>query len=247
MIGFLIPFNTGIKMIEFKVEDRVFEMFPEFLSGIVVCKEIDNTGVDEDIMRMLRTAEESNRKEFDLEDLGSIPYFKEWRRAYSSFGVDPTKFKSSSEALARRAIKGNLVPHINKLVDSYNFISLKYHTPCGGEDTDKLNGDIMLKYAEGYEKFTPLGTEQEVAINRGEIIYSSGEEVICSKWNWRESEKTKLRESTKNAFLIIETLPPITDQVLKDATEELVNIISRFCKGTEYHFIGFDNRSCQIC
>lgn len=33
-------------MVEFKVEDRVFEAFPEFQSSIAVCKDIDNSGVD---------------------------------------------------------------------------------------------------------------------------------------------------------------------------------------------------------
>ena len=104
----------------------------------------------------------------------------------SSFGVDPTKFKCSSEAIARRAIKGDSIPHINKLVDSYDYISLKYHTPCGGEDIDKMKGDILLKYSEGSEKYTQLGSKEETKVSKGEIVYVSGDEVVCAKWNWRE-------------------------------------------------------------
>ena len=39
------------------------------------------------------------------EGLGSVPYFKEWIKGYSSFGVDLAKFKCSSEAIARSIIR----------------------------------------------------------------------------------------------------------------------------------------------
>ncbi len=234
-------------MTTFSVDDRIFLKFPEFKCGVIVSRGVNNRGQDVDLIQKLRTVEEENRKEFVLEGLGTVPYFKEWRRAYSSFGVDPTKYKCSSEALARRVIKGDSVPHINKLVDSYNYISLKYHTPCGGEDIDKLSGDIVLKYADGTERFTPLGTREEVTVNKGEIVYASGEEVICAKWNWRESEKTKLTEETTNAFLIIEALQTLTVETVIKSSEELSELISRACGAVpEYHFITFESKSCNL-
>ena len=90
--------------------------------------------------KKIKSAKESRGKEFVKEGLGSVPYLKEWRKGHFFFGVDPIKFKCSREAIARRGINCDPIPHFNKLVDSYNHITLKYHTPCGGEDIDKMRG-----------------------------------------------------------------------------------------------------------
>ncbi len=231
----------------FTVDDGIFQKFPEFKCAVIVCREVNNRGEDADLIQKLRTVEEENRKDFVLDNLGKVPYFKEWRRAYTSFGVDPTKYKCSSEALARRAIKGGVIPHINTLVDSYNYISLKYHTPCGGGDLDKMSGDVVLKYAEGAERYVPLGTREEETVKTGEIVYASGEDVICAKWNWRESEKTKLTEETTNAFLIIEALQQLTTETIRSASEELSGLLSEAC-GTEpdYNIITTESKSCNL-
>ena len=232
---------------KFKIDEQIFKKFPNFMYGVEVCKGVNNVGTDEELLQKIKSAEESNRKEFVKEGLGSVPYFKEWRKAYSSFGVDPTKFKCSSEAIARRVIKGDSIPHINKLVDSYNYISLKYHTPCGGEDIDKMKGDIILKYSEGSEKYTQLGSKEETKVSKGEVVYVSGDEVICAKWNWRESEKTKITKDTRNAFVIAEALPPLTFDVVKEASEELASSISTACGiFPEVHYVTEQNHSCEI-
>ncbi len=52
---------------------------------------------------------------------------------------------------------GGEIPHISNLVYIYNLISLKYRTPVGGEDLDRIDGNIFLKFAEGDERFVVLG------------------------------------------------------------------------------------------
>ncbi|BDW49863.1 hypothetical protein LG21E20_15250 [Lactococcus formosensis] len=38
-------------------------------------------------------------------------------------------------------------------MDIYNSISLRYGVPCGGEDLDKINGDLHLGLAKGVKIF----------------------------------------------------------------------------------------------
>jgi DNA/RNA-binding domain of Phe-tRNA-synthetase-like protein len=106
--------------------------------------------------------------------------------------------------LMKRVSKGNHIGTINPLVDIYNATSLRYGLPCGGEDIDTFRGDIRLTKALGDESFITLGTDESAPPYEGEIVYKDDEGAICRCWNWRESVRTMLRESTKNAFLCIE-------------------------------------------
>jgi DNA/RNA-binding domain of Phe-tRNA-synthetase-like protein len=67
-----------------------------------------------------------------------------WRRVFSEFGSKPSRYPSSAEALLARVLKGGELPRINALVNTYNAVSLRHVIPVGGEDLDRLRGDLRL-------------------------------------------------------------------------------------------------------
>ena len=127
-------------------------------------------------------------------------------------------------------MKGSQIRHISKLVDAYNYLSLKYLTPVGGEDLASIGDSrIELKIADGQEHFVALGEENSEPVDAGEVVYAAGNEVLCRRWNWRESEITKLTEATNDAFLVIDALPPLTRDDVSRATEGLARLVSSEC------------------
>lgn len=229
---------------EFTISGEIFRRFPDFICGVVVCRGADNSGESDTLTNHLRESESDVRRQLTLEGLSSDPFFASWRRAYSAFGTDPTKSKCSSEALARRVLKGNQIRHINKLVDAYNCISLRYRTPVGGEDLASMTDDgIELKVADGHEHFVALGGADSESVDAGEVVYTSGIEVLCRRWNWRESEITKLTEGTKDAFMAIDALPPLTKADVGRAAEDLAGLVSSECGAKTTVFqLDSDNR-----
>jgi DNA/RNA-binding domain of Phe-tRNA-synthetase-like protein len=216
--------------LEFVVSREIWRRFPDFLCGAVVCRGADNSGESNTLITLLREAESDVRRQFTVERLSDVPYFASWRRTYAAFGTDPTKSKCSSEALVRRVLKGNKIRHINKLVDAYNYLSLKYRTPVGGEDLASVRDmRIELKIAEGREHFVALGEANSEPVEEGEVAYVAGNEVLCRRWNWRESEITKLTEATKDAFLVIDALPPLTKDDVNRAARDLAELVSSEC------------------
>jgi lysyl-tRNA synthetase class 2 len=223
---------------EFTISSEVSGRFPDFVCGIVVCAKANNSGESDKLARLLRDAESGVRRQFTLESLASEPFFRSWRKAYQAFGTDPTKSRCSSEALARRVLKGNDVRHINKLVDAYNYVSLRYSTPVGGEDLASIGVEsIALKVASGRERFVALGETEQEQVEKGEIVYVAGNEVLCRRWNWRESEITKLSEATKNAFLVIDALPPLTKDDVGRAARDLAELVSGECGAETATFV----------
>jgi DNA/RNA-binding domain of Phe-tRNA-synthetase-like protein len=220
---------------KFTISSDVISKFPEAIIGIIVAKNIDNKEEDQQIAQLLRNEESRIRDELQLENLAQNSFITNWRKVYKLFDVD--KDRASQEALIRRVLKGDNVRHINNLVDVYNYISLKYKTPVGGEDLDKIEGNIYLKLANGDEKFVLLGSNEKTHPDKGEVVYADDKEVLCRRWNWRESEKTKLTDNTKKAFLVIEALPPLTEDVVRKAVNEFADLLKNFCNAETITFI----------
>jgi DNA/RNA-binding domain of Phe-tRNA-synthetase-like protein len=85
---------------------------------------------------------------------GSVPGVEEARRLYKTLGIDPTRRRPSSEALLRRALKGESLYRINTLVDAVNLCSLQEQLPYGLYDQARITPPIELRMGragEGYE------------------------------------------------------------------------------------------------
>lgn len=216
-------------MKKFIVNKELFKQYENLSIGIVGCKDIDNNRVLDNIENEMNEVKNSVKEKFRYVELASYPVIRKWRDIYKSFGEK--KSHSSVEALIRRTVNGKELSSINPLVDIYNVISLKYELPCGGEDLDTMSEDIYLTYAKGTETFLCLGAETEENPNEGEIVYKSGNMIICRNFNYRESDITKLTENTKNAVLVIEHIEEDTEK-LETALKELAQKVQEELGGT---------------
>jgi len=216
---------------KFKIDTRIFEKFPELKIGVVTARNIDNHDFSDEIMHLIREKEREIRENYDTETLSQHPKIRSWRGAYSSFGAKPKKYKSSVESLYRMILKELDLRHINKIVDLYNYISIKRMIPAGGDDMAKVDGDIILKFAVGDEPFTALNSKEMENAKEGEVVYADSKEVLCRRWNWRECDKTKMTEETKDVILVIEALPPATKEELEEVERDLSGLITKYCGG----------------
>jgi DNA/RNA-binding domain of Phe-tRNA-synthetase-like protein len=216
---------------KFSVDPQIFERFPSLILGVVSVIGIDNRGESGELKTLLQESEAEIGRNYLSESLSQHPKIQAWRRAYSEFGAKPKKYKSSVESLYRMVLKGDGLKPINKLVDIYNFVSLKHMLPLGGDDLDKIDGDIRLQMAKGGEPFIPLHSQETEPARPGEVVYSDDKEILCRRWNWRECDKTKMTEETSNAVLVVEALPPSARNDVETAAEELSRLVHQFCGG----------------
>lgn len=215
-----------------KIDNKIFEQFPEVILGVAILHNIDNTLDNPEIEKLLRQAESAVIK--NIRDITIIehPNITPWRQAYRKFGAKPADYPSSIENLLRRVLKGEKIRHINKLVDIYNIISLKYFLPLGGEDISQIRGDVQLIFASDNETpVTLLGESEARPPHPGEVIYKDDLGTICRRWNWKETDRTKLTENTKDAFIVIEGLPPVNQTKIQQALSELKELIQKYCGG----------------
>lgn len=218
-------------MKKFIIEDDFWELFPDAKFGVVICHNIDNKIKEVDkYLDMLRDSEDEALKYLDNPEFIQNDVIKVWREAFQKFKTKKGA-RCSIEALLKRVKNGNHIGTINPLVDIYNSISLRYALPCGGEDIDAFAGDNRLTKAVGDESFITYGSDKSEPPYEGEIVYKDDQGAICRCWNWRESVRTMLTEST-NAFLVIESVDEKRTEELKNAINDLAKLVQDNLGGT---------------
>lgn len=230
------------------IADTIFDEFPELVLGVVILHNIDNSQNRPEITEMLRQAEAALPVKFGSTPVIEHPYIATWREAYRKFGAKPKDYPSSVENLTRRVLNGATIGHINNLVSIYNTISLRHILPVGGEDLDKIVGDILLTRASNDEPSVFLLGEKEARTPRaGEVIYKDEVGAVCRRWNWKEADRTKLTQETKNAFLVIESLEPVPRDAVETAIRELADLVKQYCGGmVSTAFLDKDNRETKL-
>jgi DNA/RNA-binding domain of Phe-tRNA-synthetase-like protein len=219
-------------MKKFIVEDDFWELFPQARIGVVVCHGIDNSIKDEDKFKeLLSQAEIKALTYLTEEQFSNNSVIQIWREAFKKFKTKKG-VRSSIEALLKRVDNGNHIGNINPLVDIYNSISLKFALPCGGEDIDKFAGNIRLTKATGNEEFITLGSDESSSPYEDELIYKDDDGAICRCLNWRESVRTMLTESTKDALMCVELLDESRYSEFEQALKQLADLINKNLRGT---------------
>jgi DNA/RNA-binding domain of Phe-tRNA-synthetase-like protein len=219
------------------VAKEVLARFPDYIRGVVVARGVNNNGENQRLIELLRKVEQDATKDESLLEIKSHPRIASWRQAYADFGVNPNKFYCSIESLGRRARKGDQLPYINTLVALFNYFSLKHMVPSGGDDLDRVEGNLCLTLAKGNEPFTPLGSAAVEYPAPGEVIYVDDNKVMCRCWNWRQGDQTKLGPETANVAINVDCLPPVLRGEAEAITRELADLVRQFCGGEVRYFL----------
>jgi DNA/RNA-binding domain of Phe-tRNA-synthetase-like protein len=221
----------------FSVHKELFDILPDLTIGVVVAMGVDNTRPSREIDDLLIQTVEEMKKNFIGDKAQEHPKIKPWRTAFTKLGISGSKFPSSIESMARRVLKGDPFPKINPLVDLYNSVSLKFLVPMGGHDLDTIEGNIHLRFAEGWEPFTPLGSGETVVVPKGELVYRDDREVLTRNWVWRQCDKDKATEKTKNIFIPIDVLGEVGRERADEIIQELSRLIPMHLGGTLFSAI----------
>jgi DNA/RNA-binding domain of Phe-tRNA-synthetase-like protein len=210
-------------------------MIPAYIRGVVIAHDVQNGPSSDALVQMLHAAEQSVRDRLRIEHIAEEPRIKAWRDAYRAFGAKPSEFRSSVEALARRALRNEPLPSINALVDIGNVVSLRHLCPVGGHAIDLLHGDIALRLATGREEFTPLGSDQVEHPLPGEVVFVEGDTVLTRRWTWRQANHTLTLPTTRAIEFNVDGLPPVSGAEVEQACEEIKQLVGRFCGGRLRH------------
>ena len=203
--------------------------------------------IPDKLVQMLRDAEAHVRQETTIETIAEHPRIKSWREAYKAFGAKPSEYRSSVEAMARRALRNDPIPSINALVDIGNIVSLQHLLPVGGHSMDELTQDIALRFASGEEEFVPFGSSEMEHPLPGEVVFVEGNTVLTRRWTWRQANHTLTLPETHSIEINIDRLPPVEMEEVHAVASQVMRLVSEFCGGrTRYEVLSTSNPSMKL-
>ena len=169
-------------------------------------------------------------QDFDLESVKDHPTFRAYRDFFWTIKIDPTKTRPASEALTRRVLAGKPLPCINTLVDAYNLASITSQIPLATFDSDKLEGELYMRFAKNGEKILGIGMKKPMELQGGEIVVSDKKKLVAV-YPYRDSNNTKVTEKTENVTIVSCGVPKISKKTLQKASNTAVDYVTRFSGG----------------
>lgn len=136
------------------------------------------------------------------------------RSMYKRVGLDPTKYRPSSEALLRRVRRGEALPRVNSLVDVINWCSLESRLPFGLYDFDRVQGPVVLRLGRPGEAYAGI-RKDEVHVD-GRLVLADDLGPFGNPTS--DSARTMVTEATGRALVVIfapaSLLPACADDAL---------------------------------
>ncbi len=182
-----------------EIEPIIQSIAPDF-KVITIEADVVNCDTTDELWHELTDEVNLIASTYQLPDINKRVGIAATRAAYKALGKEPNRYRPSSEALCRRAVKGMELYRINALVDIINIISMRSGYSIGGFDADKINGETLRLGA---------GRENEIfnAIGRGQLniehlpIYRDQTGGIGTPTS--DEERTKLTIETRRLLMCI--------------------------------------------
>jgi DNA/RNA-binding domain of Phe-tRNA-synthetase-like protein len=191
--------------LHFKCDPELFATYPHLAVYAVRVHNMAAALAKGDAAQVLKDAVSSCT--VDPEKVPEEPMVAAWREAYGLMGVKPSKFRSSVEALLRRASKKADLEIPVASVNLYNACSIAHRAAMGAYDVARLPGNgIELRRAQpATDRFDPLGAEASAfPLTPGLVVYASGDDVLCWGFNARDSRLSALAETSSDGVFFAE-------------------------------------------
>ncbi|AHF92315.1 tRNA ligase [Opitutaceae bacterium TAV5] len=172
------------------------------------------------------------REVYDDDFVENDPVLAGFRTLHKKVGRSNKHFPAASEALVRLLRRKGIIPSINLLVDIYNCVSLETRLALGAHDVTRVEGDIALRLTDGSERFVPLGASAPEVVPAGEYGYVDGSNEILCRLDYKQVEKTRVTETTTEAFYILQGHADTSGEVLEAALARLLELTFAHCGGT---------------
>lgn len=215
-----------------KIDSELKTAFPDLTVLTLHINDVQILKRNTELEKFKVTVTQQVRNEYDLDTVKDHPKFRAYRDFFWSIKIDPTKIRPAAEALIRRILAGKTIPCINTLVDAYNLASIKTRIALATFDSDKLGGDLLMRFAEEGEPFSGIGMEKPLILRGGEIVVSDKENLVAI-YPYRDADNTKVTEKTKNLMIVVCGVPGIPKQELEKASDVALEYVARFCGGTK--------------
>ncbi len=217
----------------FQYHPDILKRFPQVVGGAILARDVTNGPSPASLQALYQDEQQRTLQRIGETPLSQIESLAAWRRAFRDFGVDPTQYRSASEALLRRLTKKGSIPSINLLVDIGNLVSIRYALPVAVFERRALQGTVTVHFADGSERYSELGESEEDHPKPGEVVFSDETRlVIARRWCWRQSEPSAASAQTRECLVTIEAHHATGRRDIEAALHDLLTLLQEYARGS---------------
>ena len=130
---------------------------PSVKLGLIEADGVRPAPADATLRQLLSEVCEQRRHQFTLESLAEAEATRAVRAMFRTWGVDPSKYRPSSEALLRRVVQGKGLYCVLNVVDIANLGSIETGWPYGCYDRSRIRGPISFRRGGTGETYEGIG------------------------------------------------------------------------------------------
>jgi DNA/RNA-binding domain of Phe-tRNA-synthetase-like protein len=220
-------------MTTFQYDAAIIANYPHLVGGVMIASGLSNPPTSNTLREQYTAEQIAVKTRIGDTPLSEIESISAWRSAMSAFGVSPTKYRSAAESLLRRLTKRGDIPSINTLVDIGNLVSIRYALPVAIFDTRQMVTPITVRYADGNDTFTDLGSDEGGHPEPGEVIFADEKKMaVARRWCWRQSATSAASEHTTHAVITVEAHHRNGRADVERAVADLLSLLETYAGGT---------------
>ena len=214
-------------MTNFGYDAALTERFPTIRAGVIHVTGVSNGPSSAALLEAYRGEQRAAAERLEQTPIAEMTSITAWRRTFTGFGVKPTQHRVAAEALLRRLSKAGDIPSISTLVDIGNLASIRYGLPVAVFDQATVTGSTTVRFADGSEQFTDLGSTDVIHPAPGEVVFVDDANIVSARrWCWRQSSQSATGANTSRVLITVEAQHADAERDVAAALRDLHELLS---------------------
>jgi DNA/RNA-binding domain of Phe-tRNA-synthetase-like protein len=204
---------------------------PDVALGIVEADDLRVAVADDRLARLMADVCEQKRRELTVESLAEAEPTRAVRAMFRAWGMDPSKYRPSSEALLRRVVQGKALPPVSNIVDIGNLGSIETAWPHGCYDRARIRPPVVFRKGREGEHYDGIG---------GRMWHLEGKPVLADADGAfgspiSDSARSMITESARDILAVIYAPARASDASIEKAIARLCERLSLFGGASSTH------------
>jgi DNA/RNA-binding domain of Phe-tRNA-synthetase-like protein len=184
--------------------------------GVVEANGVLVAPASAELRREMNEACDRLRNRYTVESVAEADAVVAVRAMFRRWGVDPSKYRPSSEALLRRVVQGKGLYNISNVVDLSNLGSIETGWPYGLYHREKISPPIILRHGTTVEKYEGIG--RRVWHLSGRPVLADAEGPFGSPIS--DSTRTQIAEGASEVLTVLFAPASASEAAIHEAMEK---------------------------
>lgn len=197
--------------------------------GIVEAEGVEVAPSGAELLRDMEQFCSQLRNRCTVDAIAELPTVVAVRGMFRRWGVDPSKYRPSSEALQRRVVQGKGLYNISNVVDLSNLGSIETGWPYGLYNRGKISPPVIFRHGTTDEKYEGIGRRVWHLAGRPVLVDAEG--PFGSPIS--DSTRTQIAEGVTEVLTVLFAPASASDAAITDAMKKQEKRLAQYAGASQ--------------